>query len=108
MREVEEFLPLSTPRERVPPVSQVRSTLLTASVRALQTRGDFERYLLALPPRYHDPMTHMVAGLWVPYTTAQAHYLACNALGYGSKEFAEMGKDVGNRIHATMLSTAVK
>lgn len=107
MRGAEDFLALPLPRERVPLVSQVRSTLLASSVRALQTRGDFERYLLALPAPYHERIEQMVAGVWVPFEVAQAHYLACNALGYGQADFAQMGKDVGQRIHTSVLATVV-
>jgi hypothetical protein len=53
-------------------------------------------------------MTQMVAATWVPYGIAEEHYRACNSLGYGASEFTEMGHDVGNRIHGTMLATVVK
>jgi hypothetical protein len=108
MREAEDFLPLPMSADRIQPVTQVRSTLITASIRALQTRGDLERYLRALPANLHVTMTQMVAATWVPFSQAEAHYCACNALGYGPNEFAEMGRDVGNRIHGTILATAVK
>ena len=65
MPEVTEYLPLSLPRDRIQLVAQVRSTLLTASVRSLQTRGDFERYLAVLPVSHHGTMTQMVAATWV-------------------------------------------
>jgi hypothetical protein len=107
MREPEVFLALPLPRERVPLITQVRSTLLASSVRALQTRGDFERYLAVLPRELHDPITQMVAGVWVPIEIAEAHYRACNQLGYGQSDFVEMGRDVGTRIHTSILSTVV-
>ena len=107
MRETEEFLALPMPRERVPPITQVRSTLLTSSTRALQTRGDFERYLRALDPSLHDRIKHMVAGVWVPYPIAESHYRACNSLDYGQGDFAEMGREVGNLIHASILAPIV-
>jgi len=53
-------------------------------------------------------MTQMVAATWASYDVAEMHYRACNSLGYGTLEFAEMGRDVGNRIHGTMLATVVK
>jgi len=108
MPETEEFLPLPTPRDRVLPVSQVRSTLIASSIRALQTRGDFDRYLTLLPEPLRGTIPQIVAGTWLPIRDAYAHYDACNKLGYGPREFAEMGKDVGNRIHGTILSTAVR
>jgi hypothetical protein len=86
----------------------VRGTLLASSVRALQTRGDFERYLRVLPTRYHETMTLMVAAQWVPYEVGEAHYRACNALGFGPRDFEAMGRDVGHRINDTVLSTFVK
>jgi hypothetical protein len=105
--EVEVFLPLPFSREHATVVSQVRSTLITSSVRALQTRGAFDRYLAALPSELHAPIKEIVAGVWVPFALADAHYTACNQLGYGPREFAEMGKDVGNRINGTVLATFV-
>jgi hypothetical protein len=107
MPEVEEFLALPLPRDRITLITQVRSTLLASSVRALQTRGDFERYLTVLPAELHERITQMVAGVWIPLEIAQAHYTACNQLGYGPTEFAEMGRDVGSRIHTSILSTVV-
>jgi hypothetical protein len=86
----------------------VRSTLLASSVRALQTRGDYERYLTHLPERHHKAISELVAGVWLPFELGEAHYTACNKLGYGAREFAEMGRDVGNRIHGTILATAVR
>ena len=50
----------------------------------------------------------MVAGVWMPIAFAEAHYGACDHLGYGPREFAAMGKDVGDRIHGTLLATAVR
>ncbi len=108
MPEAEEFLPLLMARERVPPVAQVRSTLIASSMRALQTRGDFDRYRKLLPEKLRGTLPQVVAGTWLPIGEAYAHYEACNQLGYGPREFAEMGKDVGNRIHGTLLSTAVR
>jgi hypothetical protein len=108
MPAVEEFLPLPFSRLHPTTVSQVRSTLITSSVRALQTRGDFERYLAVLPGELHGTIKEVVAGVWVPYSLAEAHYSACDHLGYGPREYAEMGKDVGNRINGTLLATAVR
>jgi hypothetical protein len=107
MYEVTEHLPLQMPRDRIALVSQVRSTLLTASLRALQLRGDLDRYFTLLPPERHATMKEMVAATWVPLPVADVHYRACNQLGYGPKEFLEMGRDVGHRIHGSVLSTLV-
>ena len=67
MRPLEDHLPLPGPRERIATVSEVRTTLLTSSVRALQTRGDFERYLEHLPREHHETITQMVAAMRIPF-----------------------------------------
>jgi len=89
----ETIVPLSSPLERLGPVSQFRSTILTTSLKALRDRGYEERYLALLPARYHDEVRACFAGVWLPIELGLAHYDACDALGLSTQEQLAIGKD---------------
>jgi hypothetical protein len=102
------LVPLSAPRERLPPVTQFRSTLLTTSLKAIRDRGHGDRYLQILPPQHHDAVRACIAGVWLPIDLGLAHYAACNALGLSSEEQMAIGREVGLKIQGTFLGTVVK
>ena len=88
----EVFIPLPSP---VPPLTEVRSALLTSSVLAIRQRGHEARYLSFLDPRYHDALLYDPPGLWVPVVTAVAHYEACDRLQLPSTDVLSMGNAFG-------------
>jgi len=90
------------------PVKRVRSTLLISSCAALRERGSLPAYLAALPPEYHAPIVEAVAGVWIPIEVAQAHYNACGTLGLTQDVQVVMGRQVGARMHGTLLGTVVR
>src|SRR5690348_2644577 len=69
----EAILPFGPPRL----ATAVRSTVVVTSLRALRSRGHFERYLELLDTSYRDPMLALTAGTWLPIDAALAHYTAC-------------------------------
>jgi hypothetical protein len=101
-------VPLSSPRERLRPVAQFRSTMLTTSLKAIRDRGYEGRYLAVLPARYHDDVRACFAGMWLPIELGLAHYDACDALGLSAQEQLAIGKEVGLKIQGTFLGTMVK
>lgn len=104
----EVVVPLHAPLERIEPVRSVRSTLLSGSIQALRSRGMFDAYFEQLPAEHHDAIRSMVAGVWVPLDLAQAHYSALDRLITSEQQQLEMGHDVADRIHRTILSTVAR
>jgi hypothetical protein len=104
----EVVVPLRVPRDRIAPLSQVRSTLLTSSLKSVRDRGLGERYLALLPARYHEAMRACVAGQWLPIDLGLAHYEACDALGLSPQEQLSIGHEVGLKIQGTFLGTMLK
>ena len=102
------IVPLSSSRERLEPVSQIRSTVLTTSLKAIRERGHGDRYLALLPERHHETVRACFAGAWLPIEIGLAHYEACDALGLSLQEEFAIGKEVGLKIQGTFLGTMVK
>jgi hypothetical protein len=102
------LVPLRVPRERLAPVTRIRSTLLLSSLQSLRARALFERYLAALEPDMHAPLLDLVAGVWVPVQVALAHYRACDALRLSADEQTAMGHDVSNRVQGTVLAVTAR
>jgi hypothetical protein len=94
-------------RAAVPPVTRLRSTLITSSLKTLEQRGLLEAYFGALPPRLHDAIRGTIAGLWLPIDVAAAHYRACDALRLTPAAQIEIGRSVGEKIRGTLLGTLV-
>ena len=107
-QEEETVVPLSSPRERLGPVTQFRSTMLTTSLNALRDHGYGDRYFELLPARHHDTVRTCFAGVWLPIDLGLAHYEACDALGLSTLEQFAIGKEVGLKIQGTFLGTMVK
>jgi len=102
------FVPFALPRERVPLVSQVRSTVILSSLSGLRARGVHDAYLAELDRRYH----HVVASLdpdgWLPLDFALAHYDACERLGLDAASIDEIGARSGRFVNETLLSLLAK
>jgi hypothetical protein len=76
------------------PLTQVRSTLLIASLNGLKQSGLAERYFARLPAALHADMRDLPAGIWVPASLAQTHYGTCEALDLTPQEIQAMGSSV--------------
>jgi hypothetical protein len=107
MRE-EAIIPFSGPPELTPPVTEVRGTLLSSSLQMLRDRGLRDRYLRALPARYHDAIESLVAGTWLPIEVAHAHYVAVDSLGLSDADILQIGRSVGDRIQNGHLGTILR
>jgi hypothetical protein len=92
----------------VHPPRNVRSTLLLSSVAEVTGRGYAEPYFAALPREYHDIIRSTLAGVWLPFDVAIAHYKACDALGLSPDAQTQLGRAVEVRTRATLLGTAVR
>ena len=106
--EEEEIVPLRAPRGRVPPVTHVRSTLISASITAMRARGRYEEYLARLPRVHHETVVHMVAGVWVPIDVAVAHYETVEHLGFTPHDALDIGLEVAAVVRASALGGIVR
>jgi hypothetical protein len=104
----EVVLPFRVPKERVPIASSFRSTWLSSSILALRERGDYERYLSLLDPRYREAITSHVPQQWLPIDVALAHYRACGALDLSREEIATRSLEITRRVHRTALALALR
>jgi len=102
------IVPLPFPRARVPPAREVRSTLLCAAVRALESRKLVDRYRKELAPAVEAEMFALTAGRWVPIELALAHYEACDRLGLDGGVVEDIGADVSHRVHKSIISVLVR
>jgi hypothetical protein len=106
--------PLSTeeivvaPPIAVQPVTQVRGTLITASLQALSERALLDRYYAALPAAHHVDVRGIIASSWVPEPLANVHYRACDALGLPASEVLAIGGAIGIRMKETFLGTILR
>jgi hypothetical protein len=106
--QVQVILPFRAPRERIADAKHFRSTWLSSSILTLRERGDYDRYLTLLEPRFRDVILKSIAGEWLPTEVAIAHYEACGALGLSNSEIVARSLDVTRRVHQTALSVAVR
>lgn len=91
-----------------PPVTEVRSTLLTASLQSLRALGFEQRYFAALAPAAHAEIRALVAGSWVPVALAAEHYGACDRLSLDAKQRERISESVANRTQGTFIDTLGK
>jgi hypothetical protein len=90
------------------PLKRVRSTLIISSYSAMRDSGRSAAYLEALPLQHHGPVLQAVAGTWMPIEVALAHYTACDMLGLPADMQVAIGRQVGERMHGTLLGTVVR
>jgi hypothetical protein len=104
----EAIVPLKGPIGAIEPVTYVRSTLIAASVLAIQSKGHFDRYLRNLPEPLHESVLRSVPGTWLPVAVAVSHYRAAEALGLTVDQQFEIGCGVAERIQNGLLGTLVR
>lgn len=103
-----EHLPVVLPYQHAagaPPVTQVRSTLVAASLQGMRRLGVEARYFERLPTALHDRLRTLVPGSWVEVELARAHYLACDALHLDAEQVQRVGETVSERTQGTYVDT---
>ena len=86
------------------PVTEVRSSLLQASVTTLRARGHERAYLEHLDPKYHEAALATGGPPWLPIDAAIAHYAACDRLDVDAEELRILGWSVGDRLQGTFMN----
>lgn len=108
-RTTEEIVvPFPRPPDALGTATRVRSTLLVSSLQSLRRRNREGDYLALLPREHHGTVLTLVTGDWIPMPLAEAHYLACQGLGFERPELVAIGREVGNRIEGSFLATMVR
>ena len=101
-------VPFQYPPTAVAPVRQVRSTLLSASLRVVHSMGWEARYYAALPKTLHTEIQQLPAGIWIPVGLAMAHYRACDSMNLTATERDTIGEDVSVRTSRAFIGTLGK
>ena len=94
--------------ERIPPLQNVRSTLVIAGIAANKEEGDYARYTLALPEEHRAALLSQVAGTWLPLSLAAEHYRACDSLGYAPDHQIARGRRAIDRFGSSVYGTAAR
>jgi hypothetical protein len=102
------FVAFPAPIERLGTATLVRTTLLVSSFQSVRKRGLSAPYLELLPVEHHATMQSMIAGQWTPMRLAEAHYQACDGLGFSESEAHHIGTEVGDRIQGTFLANMIR
>jgi hypothetical protein len=101
-------VPFRFPKDRVPDVSRVRSTLITSSLQALKRRSFDEMYFRELPDMYQETIRGCIAGTWLPAAAALAHYETVDRLPLSTTQRLEIGTDVSQQVQGSVLQTVAR
>jgi hypothetical protein len=104
----EVFAPFPAPRDQLGAAVNVRSTLIASSLRSMRERGLLNDYLLRVSPEWKAPLVEALAGVWLPMEAGIAHYRACDELPLSTLEHVSIGREVGDRIHGTLVGMMVR
>ncbi len=91
----------------VPPVTQMRSITVCASLLGLAKAGLSARHQALLPDRSRAALSALTASEWMPIELAMDHYRACEALQLDAEQFDWMYKESSTRLRGTVLSTVL-
>jgi hypothetical protein len=95
-------------RSKIPDATQVRSTLIAASIQALRQRSLLDRYREALNAEWSERLCNAPAGTWLPIEWAETHYAACDALGIADDAILAMGNAVATLTQKTVFTLAAR
>jgi hypothetical protein len=105
-RDSKRSVPLRYPPSQVPPVTQVRSTLISSSVRAITDPALLALYKQSLPAHLHSTVLGAVAGSWLDINVAIDHYRAMDALGLDISDMISIGEKVGHAVRSYLIGAA--
>jgi len=102
------IVPFPTAEDAIPVATQCRSSVLMASIQAIEQHGWMDAYKRAVDPAVLASIQTALVGSWLPIETAAAHYGACDALGVSPLEQLDIGGAVVRRMQQTLLGTIAK
>jgi hypothetical protein len=106
--EEEILVPFPAPRDRLAPATNVRTTLLVSSLRAIRQRGLQDVYAKAVDPAWRNALLQAVTGSWLPLAAGVAHYSACDAVVHMAMDQVAIGREVGDQLYKTFLGTMIR
>jgi hypothetical protein len=86
----------------------IRSTVVISSRAALVADARFAAYEGHLLTAHREALRSAIAGTWLRFEIAVAHYAACEALALGAGAQLEMGRKTGGRVNGTLLGTIAR
>jgi hypothetical protein len=89
-------------------VTRVRSSLVLSSVQSVRARGLFDAYAGKLEDADRVAILQSTGSDWLTMRLAQAHYLACDALGLTLAEQIAIGQEVGDRVQKSFLGLLLR
>ncbi len=92
----------------MPPITKIRTTLLSASLLAIKERGLFDDYKRELSTEHREYIESIVGMDWAPFEVGMAHYGALDRLRLSNNEQYEIGLQVGARINQSLLGMAMR
>jgi hypothetical protein len=107
MYDQETIVPFPETLGRSPIVTDCRSTLLVASLGSIERRGHRPAYERNIGRTELEAISTLVAGVWLPIDLAVAHYRACDALRLTVQEQLDLGGEVVNKMHGTLMGTVL-
>jgi len=103
---VKRGVPLRYQANEIPPVTQVRSTLVSSSIRAITSAGRLAEYEKLLPPQLHAAVVGTIAGSWLGIDVAIAHYRVMDALVVDVRDQLSVGETVGSTVRSYLFGTS--
>jgi hypothetical protein len=92
----------------VPPVTDVKSTVVVSAQRALRMRGHQEEYASYLSPQGRASLLGVPTGVWLPVSLMLEHYAAVERLHLDASTIEAIGGEVGERMNGSVLSIALR
>lgn len=104
----EELVPLAVPREKVAPVTEVRSTLITAALGALKGANLLDAYCAKLPPGWREKMLALLTGIRLPIEYGDVHYRTGETLDLAPREILALGNAVERNAEKTIFAFVLR
>jgi hypothetical protein len=107
MFDAQVIVPLPPTLQGAPLVTGCRSTLLVASLAAIERRGHRSAYEGKIDRKDLEAITSAVAGVWLPIELGLAHYRACDAMRLDVKEQLDLGAEVVTKTTHSLMGTVL-
>jgi hypothetical protein len=101
---LEAVVPLELP---VPPVTHMRTTVVSTSLLSLRDQGLAEKHRALLSPEMRATLDSLELGSWIPIDVAVRHFEACDRLGLTQADIENVSRRTFARLRGTTLSTIV-
>lgn len=87
------------------PITQVRSTLLAASLAALRGAGLWDRYHAQASPALREGVAALVSGTWIAVDFALTHYRTMEAMEISPVDMRAISAQIAIQLQTSVLSS---